>query len=89
MIEARHSGELREAARQRDWGWGVGDGGGGRNHSFYMLSGFNLVRAITLQFTEVANQMSVCMCALGVCGTFVFPTCLMAKSCSSAAAGTI
>lgn len=87
MIEARHTGELREADRQRDWGWGVGEGG--RNRSFYMLSGFNLVRAITLQFTEVANQMSVCMCALGVCGSFVFPTCLNAKSCSSAAAGTI
>lgn len=30
------------------------------NHSFYMLSGFNLVRAIIHQFTEVANRMSVC-----------------------------
>lgn len=48
----------------------------GWNRSFYMLSGFNLVRAIILQFTEVANQMSVCMCALGVCVSFVYPNLL-------------
>lgn len=74
MIEARHTGELKET-----------DGGSGRertgvevwgeNRSFYMLSGFNLLRAIIHKFTEVANQMSVCMCALGGCISSVLPTC--------------
>lgn len=71
MIEARNTGELREQTdRQRNWerrGWW-----GGWNHSFYMLSGFNLVRAIILQFTEVANQMSVCLSAVGLSSSFLF-----------------
>lgn len=47
--------EDRQAWRERR----RGREGSGWNHSFYMLSGFNLVRDITHQFTEVANQMSV------------------------------
>lgn len=50
----------RQTDRQSERAEGVKVGGW--NRSFYMLSGFNLVRAIIHQFTEVANQMSASMC---------------------------
>lgn len=67
----RHGGAEgtdRQTDRGTERGSGGGVGGWGGvvewNHSFYMLSGFNLVRAVILQFTEVANQMSVCLSAV-------------------------
>lgn len=71
MIEARHTGGAEGETDRGIWEWRRWRRGW--NRSFYMLSGFNLVRAIILQFTEVANQMSVCICALGVCVSFVYP----------------